>query len=172
MEKLDSIIAANPAVQSRTQITGYSFIAGQGNSYGTFICRLKNWDERGKGEDINSVIGSIYMQAQAAIKDGRVLLFAPPMIPGYSVTNGFEFNLQDKTGGDLNEFFRISQEFLAKLNERPEIAAAQTTFNPTFPQYMVDIDAAKCKQAGISPNDILTTLQGYYGGMYLSLIHI
>lgn len=168
MEKLDSIIAANPAVQSRTQITGYSFIAGQGNSYGTFICRLKNWDERGKGEDINSVIGSIYMQAQAAIKDGRVLLFAPPMIPGYSVTNGFEFNLQDKTGGDLNEFFRISQEFLAKLNERPEIAAAQTTFNPTFPQYMVDIDAAKCKQAGISPNDILTTLQGYYGGMYVS----
>ena len=168
MEKLDSIIAANPAVQSRTQITGYSFIAEQGNSYGTFICRLKNWDERGKGEDINSVIGSIYMQAQAAIKDGRVLLFAPPMIPGYSVTNGFEFNLQDKTGGDLNEFFRISQEFLAKLNERPEIAAAQTTFNPTFPQYMVDIDAAKCKQAGISPNDILTTLQGYYGGMYVS----
>ena len=108
------------------------------------------------------------MQAQSLIKDARVLLFAPPMIPGYSVTNGFEFNLQDKTGGDLNTFYEVAQEFLGKLKERPEIATAQTSFNPTFPQYMIDIDAAKCKQAGISPNDILTTLQGYYGGIYAS----
>ena len=168
MEQVDSLVAANPAVKSRTQVTGYSFLAGQGNSYGTLIIKLKDWKERGKGEDANTVIGTLYMQAQSLIKDARVLLFAPPMIPGYSVTNSFEFNLQDKTGGDLNTFYEVAQEFLGKLKERPEIATAQTSFNPTFPQYMIDIDAAKCKQAGISPNDILTTLQGYYGGIYAS----
>ena len=168
MEQVDSLVAANPAVKSRTQVTGYSFLAGQGNSYGTLIIKLKDWKERGKGEDANTVIGTLYMQAQSLIKDARVLLFAPPMIPGYSVTNGFEFNLQDKTGGDLNTFYEVAQEFLGKLKERPEIATAQKSFNPTFPQYMIDIDAAKCKQAGISPNDILTTLQGYYGGIYAS----
>ena len=168
MEQVDSLVAANPAVKSRTQVTGYSFLAGQGKSYGTLIIKLKDWKERGKGEDANTVIGTLYMQAQSLIKDARVLLFAPPMIPGYSVTNGFEFNLQDKTGGDLNTFYEVAQEFLGKLKERPEIATAQTSFNPTFPQYMIDIDAAKCKQAGISPNDILTTLQGYYGGIYAS----
>ena len=168
MEQVDSLVAANPAVKSRTQVTGYSFLAGQGNSYGTLIIKLKDWKERGKGEDANTVIGTLYMQAQSLIKDARVLLFAPPMIPGYSVTNGFEFNLQDKTGGDLNTFYEVAQEFLGKLKERPEIATAQTSFNPTFPQYMIDIEAAKCKQAGISPNDILTTLQGYYGGIYAS----
>ena len=168
MEQVDSLVAANPAVKSRTQVTGYSFLAGQGNSYGTLIIKLKDWKERGKGEDANTVIGTLYMQAQSLIKDARVLLFAPPMIPGYSVTNGFEFNLQDNTGGDLNTFYEVAQEFLGKLKERPEIATAQTSFNPTFPQYMIDIDAAKCKQAGISPNDILTTLQGYYGGIYAS----
>lgn len=168
MEQVDSLIAANPAVKSRTQITGYSFLAGQGSSYGTLIIKLKDWDERTKGQDANTVIGTIYMQAKMLIKDARVLLFAPPMIPGYSVTNGFEFNLQDKTGGDLNVFYGVAQDFLTKLKERPEIATAQTSFNPTFPQYMIDIDAAKCKQAGISPSDILTTLQGYYGGIYAS----
>ena len=168
LDKLDSLIAETPAIKSRTQIMGYSFIAGQGNTYGTFICKLKDWSERGEGQDVNSVVGSLYMRAKMAIPNATVLIFAPPMIPGYSVTNGFELNLQDKTGGDLGRFFEITQEFLAKLNERPEIAAAQTTFNPSFPQYMIDIDVAKCKQAGISPSLILSTLQGYYGGMYIS----
>lgn len=168
MLQVDSLIAANPAVKSRTQITGYSFLAGQGNSYGTMIVKLKDWEERKKGQDVNTIVGTLYMQARALIKDARVLLFTPPMIPGYSITNGFEFNLQDKTGGDLNAFYQVAQDFLTKLKDRPEIATAQTSFNPSFPQYIIDIDAAKCKQAGISPNDILTTLQGYYGGIYVS----
>ena len=168
--QLDSLIAANPAVKSRTTITGYSFIAGQGNTYGTIIVKLKDWAEREDIEksDLNSVIGSLYVQAKMGISDANVLIFGPPMIPGYSISNGFELNLQDKTGGDLDRFFEIANQFLAKLNQRPEIAAARTSFNPTFPQYMIDIDAAKCKQAGISPRDILTTLQGYYGGLYAS----
>ena len=168
LAQVDSLIASNPAVDGRTEVAGYSFIAGQGSSYGTFICRLKPWDERGKGQDINSVIGQLYMQTQGLVKDARVLLFAPPMIPGYSITNGFEFNLQDKTGGSLDAFYSMAQNFLEKLNERPEIAAARTSFNPNYPQYMVDIDVAKCKEAGLTPNLLLTTLQGYYGGLYAS----
>lgn len=96
------------------------------------------------------------------------MIFAPPMISGYSLTSGFEFQLQDKTGGDITKFAGIAQNFLKKLNEAPEIAMAYTTFNPTFPQYQIDVDVAKAKQAGISPQTILTTLQGYYGGMYIS----
>ena len=101
----------------------------------------------------------------SGIKDGRVMIFAPPMITGYSMTNGFELKMQDRTGGDVNDFFAVVQAFLGKLNQDPAVQVAYTTFNPTFPQYMIDIDAAKAKQAGLSPKDILTTLQGYYGGM-------
>lgn len=168
MLQLDSLVGADPAVKNRTQITGYSFLAGQGNSYGTMIIKLKNWEERGKGQDAASVIGKLYMEARSVLRDARVLFFAPPMIPGYSITDGFEFNLQDKTGGDLDDFYEVARDFLTELKERPEIATAQTSFNPAFPQYMIEIDAAKCKQAGLSPNDILTTLQGYYGGIYAS----
>ena len=168
MQKVDSIIAAIPAVKGRTQITGYNFVAGQGNSYGSIIVKLKDWKERSAEESSDNIIKMLYGKSAQAFNEGQILFFAPPMIPGYGVSSGFEFNLQDKTGGDLNDFFKIAQNFLAKLNARPEIAAAQTSFSPVFPQYMIDIDAAKCKQAGISPRDILITLQGYYGGLYSS----
>ena len=169
MQQIDSLVAANPAVKSRTSITGYSFMGGQGNSYGTSIIKLKDWSERqGEGLSSDDVVGALTMQTRQLVKDGQVMLFAPPMITGYGASNGFEFNLQDKTGGDLDRFFEVAQQFLGVLNQRPEIMYAMTTFNPNFPQYMVDIDAAKCKQAGLSPSDILTTLQGYFGGLYAS----
>lgn len=169
MQQIDSLVAANPAVKSRTSITGYSFMGGQGNSYGTSIIKLKDWSERqGEGMSSDDVVGVLTMQTRQLVKDGQVMLFAPPMITGYGASNGFEFNLQDKTGGDLDRFFEVAQQFLGVLNQRPEIMYAMTTFNPNFPQYMVDIDAAKCKQAGLSPSDILTTLQGYFGGLYAS----
>ena len=168
MQQVDSLIASESAIDSRTMIVGYSFIAGQGPSYGSFICKLKNWDERSIKERSDFVSGMLYLKAREVIKDARVLLFAPPMIPGYSVSNGFEMNLQDKTGGSLDKFYEVAQDFISKLQARPEIQSAQTSFNPNFPQYMIDIDAAACKKAGLSPNDILTTLQGYYGGLYSS----
>ena len=169
MQQIDSLVAAHPAVKSRTSITGYSFMGGQGNSYGTSIIKLKDWSERqGEGMSSDDVVGALTMQTRQLVKDGQVMLFAPPMITGYGASNGFEFNLQDKTGGDLDRFFEVAQQFLGALNQRPEIMYAMTTFNPNFPQYMVDIDAAKCKQAGLSPKDILTTLQGYFGGLYAS----
>lgn len=168
LTQVDSIMAKIPAIESRTMINGYSFIAGQGATYGTFIVKLKDWSERSKAESSDAVIGQLYALTSQLIKDGRVVVFAPPMITGYSVTNGFEVKMQDKTGGDINEFFNVVQTFLGALNQQPEIQMAYTTFNPTFPQYLVDVDAAKCKQAGISPQTVLSTLQGYYGGMYVS----
>lgn len=169
MQQIDSLVAAHPAVKSRTSITGYSFMGGQGNSYGTSIIKLKDWSERqGEGMSSDDVVGALTMQTRQLVKDGQVMLFAPPMITGYGASNGFEFNLQDKTGGDLDRFFEVAQQFLGALNQRPEVMYAMTTFNPNFPQYMIDIDAAKCKQAGLSPSDILTTLQGYFGGLYAS----
>ena len=168
LAEVEKLLDANDAVASYTEVAGYSVLAGQGSSYGTFICRLKPWDERTKEQDVSKVTGTIYVQAMQMVKNARVLVFAPPMIPGYSVTNGFEFNLQDKTGGSLDAFYNIAQNFLEKLNERPEIASARTSFNPNYPQYMVDVDVAKCKQAGISPSTILSVLQGYYGSMYAS----
>lgn len=168
LTQVDSIMAKIPAIESRTMINGYSFIAGQGATYGTFIVKLKDWSERSKAESSDAVIGQLYAMTSQLIKDGRVVVFAPPMITGYSVTNGFEVKMQDKTGGDINEFFNVVQTFLGALNQQPEIQMAYTTFNPTFPQYLVDVDAAKCKQAGISPQTVLSTLQGYYGGMYVS----
>lgn len=168
LEQVDKIIGQIPAVQTRVLINGYSFVAGQGATYGTFLIKLKNWEERSKDESSTKIIQQLYGMVGQQVKDGRVMFFAPPMVPGYSVTNGFSIQMLDKTGGDINKFYNIVQGFLAKLNQQPEIQMAYTTFNPSFPQYQVDIDVAKAKQAGISPSTILTTLQGYYGGMYVS----
>ena len=168
LSQIDSLVAASPAIESRTMISGYSFIGGQGASYGLFICKLKPWDERSLAESSQAVYGNLYLRSKELFKDAQVLFFAPPMISGYGVTNGFELNLQDRTGGSLDKFYEVAKNFLADLEKRPEIASAQTSFNPSFPQYMVDIDVAQCKKAGLSPDDILTTLQGYLGGMYTS----
>lgn len=168
MDKVDSICGTIPAIAVRNAITGYSFIGGQGSTYGSFIIKLKPWEERDEQtESANAVLGQLF-QKVGEVKDGRVMFFQPPMISGYSATNGFEIKLQDKTGGDLNNFFQVYQRFIAALNARPEIAMAYSTFNPSFPQYLVELDVAKIKQAGLTQNAVLSTLQGYYGGMYVS----
>jgi len=182
---IDSMLANNPAIKSREMIQGYNFIAGAGSDQATFIIKLKSFEERasdgilgvfkGKGikslfvnpMDANMVLGMIYKQT-AAIKDAKVIAFAPPMIPGFSATNGVSMVMQDKTGGSLNDFFDVTNNYLAELNKRPEIQLAMTSYNPNYPQYMVNVDVAKCKQAGISPKTVLSTLQGYYGGLYAS----
>ncbi len=168
LDQVDSICATIPAIEMRQMINGYSFLAGQGPTYGAFIIKLKNWSKRSSDESAEKIIQQLYALVGQHVRDGRVMIFAPPMITGYSTTNGFEMKMQDRTGGDINQLFGVVQSFLAQLNQQPEIQAAYTTFNPTFPQYMIDIDAAKAKKAGISPSTILSTLQGYYGGMYVS----
>ncbi|WP_281801340.1 efflux RND transporter permease subunit, partial [Segatella maculosa] len=188
VNEVDKMLASNPAIQRREAIIGYNFIAGQGSDQATFIIKLKPFDERSGGFftriknaisqgdlmalfvnplEANSVLGMIYKQT-ASIKDAQILAFGPPMVPGFSVQNGITMTMQDKTGGDLNKFFTITQDFLKELGKRPEVKQAMTTYNPNYPQYMVDVDVAKTKQAGISPTVVLSTLQGYLGGMYAS----
>ena len=168
LAKVDSLVAAEPAVESRTIISGYSFIGGQGPSYGSVIIKLKDWEERSMMQNSDIIYATLFMRAQKIIKDAQVLFFAPPMIPGYSVSSDIELNMQDKTGGSLDHFFEVVNNYRAALEARPEINSAKTTFNPSFPQYQLDIDAAACKKAGISPSDILSTMQGYFGGLYAS----
>ena len=168
MDKVDSLIAAEPAVSSRTIVSGFGFIGGQGPSYGSVIIKLKDWEERSLMQNSSVVVGTLFMRAQKIIKDAQVLFFTPPMIPGYSASSDIELNMLDRTGGDLNKFNDVVHSYMDALKQRPEINSAQTTFNPSFPQYMMDIDAAACKKAGISPRDILLTMQGYFGGLYAS----
>ncbi len=168
MDKVDSLIAAEPAVSSRTIVSGFGFIGGEGPSYGSVIIKLKDWEERSLMQNSSVVVGTLFMRAQKIIKDAQVLFFTPPMIPGYSASSDIELNMLDRTGGDLNKFNDVVHSYMDALKQRPEINSAQTTFNPSFPQYMMDIDAAACKKAGISPRDILVTMQGYFGGLYAS----
>ena len=158
-------------VERVASVAGYGMIGGEGSAYGQLVLRLKNWKYRPDREDkVQSLVNEIRFRT-ADIKDAQIMPLAPPVITGYGTTNGFELYLQDKNGGDVHDFFSTSQDFLAKLNQRPEIAMAYTTFNPDFPQYMVDVDAARCKRAGISPAVVLSTLGGYYGGQYVSNIN-
>ncbi len=188
IDEVDKILAADPAIQSREQIQGYNFIAGAGSDQATFIIKLKPFTERQKGFwwklsglwqgdgiyrflinplDAQMVVAQIFLKT-AHIKDAKILAFAPPMIPGFSANSGVSMVMQDRTGGDLNKFFGIVQNYLTELNKRPEFQMAMTSYNPNYPQYMIHVDVAKCKQSGISPSTVLSTLQGYYGGMYAS----
>jgi HAE1 family hydrophobic/amphiphilic exporter-1 len=167
MAIIDKMLVKNPAIKSRTQIIGYNFIAGQGSNFGTFIIRLKDWGDRNFLQSAKMVLGMIYMQT-ASIKDAQIMAFAPPMIPGFSASNGLTFSMQDKTGGSVDKFFKITQQFLGALSQRPEFSYAMTSYDPKYPQFMVDVDVAKCKQSGITPSSVLSALQGYYGGLYAS----
>ena len=126
---------------------------------------MKYFDVHSMGSKM--VLAMIYKQT-AAIKGAQILAFQPPMVQGFSATNGLTFSMLDRTGGDVNNFFKITQNFLAELNQRPEIGTAMTSYNSQYPQYMIDVNVAKCKQSGIDPSTVLTAMQGYYGGLYAS----
>jgi len=168
VEKVDKIIGNIPEMEGRTAIVGNSLISGKGSSYGMLICSLKPFKERKeKGQDINSVISKLYMLT-SQVKDAKIIIFTPPMVPGFSISGGFELKLEDKTGGDIKQFEQNARQFLGTLNKRPEIQYAMTSFNSNFPQYQVDVNAARCEQSGIGVSSVLSALQGYVGGYYAS----
>jgi len=168
MTRIEERIKNIPQVKAYSKVAGYGLLAGQGNSFGMFILKLKPWDERPDKEDaVQTVIGQIYGRT-ADIKDASVFAIAPGMIPGYGMGNALEMHMQDKTDGDLTTFFNTTQQYLAVLRERPEIAMAYSTFSINYPQWMVEVDASKCKRAGVTPDAVLGTLSGYYGGQYVS----
>lgn len=167
MKEIDKRLQQIPEIEYSAAVSGYSF-TGAGPSMGLYLLSLKNWDERKKaGQSANDVIGRIYGFAPE-IPDAQIFAMAPPMIAGYGMGNGFELYLQDKMGTNMEEFKKVADNFVAALNERPEIETVYSAFDTGYPQYWVDIDAAQCERSGISPNEILETLSGYYGGNYVS----
>ena len=165
-DAVDKIVGQLPEVDSRMTVQGYSLLGGQGNNQAMCIVKLKPWDERERRSD--EIIKTLYMQTGMAVKDGTVMIFAPPMVAGYGASSGFTVELQDKTGGDINKLFQIEQQFCAELMKHPEVQMAYSAFNPSYPQYMVNVDEAKAARAGLGTSGVLATLQGYYGGMYVS----
>ena len=168
MERIEKRLMEIPQLKHVQKVAGYGLLAGQGSSFGMLILKLKPWDERPGDEDnVQSVIGQVYART-ADIKDASVFAISPGMIPGYGMGNALELHMQDKMGGDMNEFFTTTQQYLGALNQRPEISMAYSTFDVRYPQWTVEVDAAKCKRAGITPDAVLSTLSGYYGGQYVS----
>jgi len=166
--EVEKIAKTIPEVQTILKITGRGMISGVGSNYAMVIMKLKPWKQRtGEGEDVESIIKKLFAKT-GGIRDARIIFFAPPTLQGFGISGGFSFQLQDKTGRDIASFYKVSSDFLAALNQRPEIQYASTSFNPNFPQYMIDVNVEKVKEAGLTVNDILSTMQGYYGGVYAS----
>ncbi|MBE6176381.1 MAG: efflux RND transporter permease subunit [Rikenellaceae bacterium] len=171
MEQVSQRLSTIEQVDSFCKISGYGILSGQGSSYGTLILRLKNWEERKEDTDNVAYLCQRVMALCADVKDAQVIAIVPPMISGYGTASGFSLHLQDINSGSVEEFYKVAMQFIGALNQREEIGMAYTTYNVNYPQYMVDVDAAKCKRAGISPQEVLATIGGYYGGQYVSDIN-
>ena len=168
MDRLENILKDTPEIEHYARVAGYGLISGQGTSYGTIIIRLKDWSERkGKEHSSDAVVSRLNAQFQS-LKEAQVFSFQPAMIPGYGMGNSLELNLQDMTGGELATFYEAAVQFLGALNQRPEVAMAYTSYAINFPQISVEVDAAKCKRAGISPSAVLDAVGSYCGGAYIS----
>nr|MBC7613821.1 efflux RND transporter permease subunit [Pseudopedobacter sp.] len=165
LNKVDDIVRQIPEVKNTLKISGRGLISGSGSSYGMVISKLKPWDQRKR--DVKTIIGELFAKT-AGMKEAKIIFFAPPTIQGFGISGGFEFQLQDKTGGTIQKFTQVSNEFLAALNKRPEIQYASTSFNPNFPQYEISTNVAKIKQAGLTVVEVMNVMQGYYGGAYAS----
>ena len=168
---VDSIARSIPEVELSSTLSGMDLIHGFGGSYGALFIRLKPWEERkGKGQDAQSVVNQLFVKT-AHIKGANIVFFAAPTLQGFGNSNGFEVQLQDKTGGSYADFGRNIGKFMAAINGRPEIMYATSPFNIDFPELEVNVNVAKTKAAGISVNAVLNTLQGYFGGIYASDIN-
>ena len=164
--QIDSIGHTIPSVKTTLRLVGFNFIAGSGSAYAMVIMHLKTWDER-KNVSLQSVIDTLSRKT-AGIHGASIFFFSPPTIQGFGESSGYEFQLQDKGGHTIQDFYKVSNDFLAALRKRPEIQSVNSSFNPNFPQYQVDINVAKAKESGIDISSIISTLQGYYGGNYAS----
>lgn len=147
-DQIDSISRSIPEVELSSRLAGMDLMSGTGSSYAAIFIRLKPWAERTKkGQDIKSVVGQLFAKT-ANIKGANIIFFAAPTLQGFGNNDGFEFQLQDKTGGSYKAFDGVIGKFMGTLNQRPEIMYAATSYNTSFPQYKVSVNVAKCKEAG------------------------
>ena len=168
IEQVDSCLNTIPQIEVLSSITGNSMLSGQGACNGMFTIRLKDWSERPNKEDAVDAIIEEIQRRTAFISSADIMAFTRPMIPGYGASSGFEVYVQDQKGGTIEDLLKYTRNFLTELNKRPEIGRATTSFDTKFPQYLVEVDAARCKRNGVSPSDVLSTLSGYIGGNYAS----
>ncbi len=167
VKKVEEKVKKIPELESFSITCGYGMLSGAGSNYATMVVRLKNWDERpGMNHLIDLVLGRFYYDCMD-IKNLRVIPFQMPQIPGYGTSNDINLIVEDPTDGNLSEFAKHTERFLAKLSERPEIASAMSTYSERFPKFQVDVDAAQCDRAGVTPQDVLNTLGAYCGGAYI-----
>lgn len=157
-----------PQIENFNKVAGFGMGSGSGSSHGMFIVKLKHWDER-KGDEssVDAISNEIYRRT-AHIKNATIFVFSPPMISGYGTGNSFELYIQDRSGKGIDALSKVTDDFLAEFNKRPEIKMAYTSFSSKFPQYRVDIDEAQCQRAGITTQDVINTLSGYFGSIYAS----
>ena len=164
--QVDSIARTIPEVNNILRMVGQNFMAGAGSSYGMVILQLKNWNER-KGVSNVDIIQT-FMQKSSGIRDATLMPFSRPTIQGFGISGGFTMELQNIEGHTIQEFNQVARDFLAALNDRPEIQSAYTTFNPNFPQFLLSVNVPKVKQAGLNVSGIMNALQAYFGGIYTS----
>ncbi|MGN0189105.1 MAG: efflux RND transporter permease subunit [Candidatus Cryptobacteroides sp.] len=168
MDQIEMAIRDIPQIKIYSRVTGKDARHNQSSSAGSYTIRLKPWSERkGRGDDIGSVMAEIYRRTDH-IKSAQIRVSTQPMISGYGTSDGFELYVQDKKGASVEDLLKYTRGFINAMNERDEISRAYTTFDTKYPQYLVEVDAARCKRDGISPSDVLSTLSGYVGGSYSS----
>lgn len=168
LEEVVKSVEDIPQIKQFASVAGYSMLGGKASSGGMLIIKLKNWSERtGKNENINAVIDQIYART-AHIGGGKIFAFAQSTIVGYGMGNGFEVYVQDRSGGNIDALKEHTNQFVAALNQRPEIAMAYSSFDTKFPQYLVEVDAVKCQRAGVTTSEVLSVLSGFIGGNYAS----
>lgn len=168
MDEMEEIINRQPEVDVVARIDGNGPMSGEGTCYGTFYLRLYDWSERrSKDSHIDAVIARLNKEF-AHIAEADIFVLQEGMIPGYGTGNAVEMHLQDRTGGDITAFYEISQRFLAALRDDPVVGTAYCSFALDFPQYALDVDAAKCMSAGVTPDEVMAVLGSYYGGRYAS----
>ena len=166
-KQVEAKVKKIPELESFALVCGYGMISGAGSNYGTMVVRLKNWDDRPGMNHLLALVAARFYYDCQDIKNLRVIPFEMPQIPGYGTSNDIMLMVEDPTDGNLSEFAKQTEHFLAKLSERPEIATAMSTYSERFPKYQVDVDAAQCDRAGVSPADVLNTLGSFCGGAYI-----
>ena len=152
-------------VQYVAYLAGVNFMSGMGSSYATIQIKMDPWNKR---KITTNQVAAMLKEKTSHIRDATFIFMGTPTLQGFGLSNGVELQMQDRTGGDINRFFDVTNRFLAAMRGRPEVMMAMTTFNPNFPQKQIEANIPKIKEAGLTLSQVMSTLQAYVGSMYVS----
>lgn len=164
LDEITAIAKKIDGVENVTTLAGYSVVTEiAGSSYGMAMINLRDWKDRNKS--VEDFIKELTEKTKG-ISDAEIEVFAPPTVPGFGNTSGFELRLLDRAGGTIENMDKITKDFVKKLNEAPELKNSFTSFDATFPQYMINIDYDMAAKKGISVDNAMSTLQTMLGSYY------